>query len=60
MLYSLAYTELYLTLAAIFRNFDMELVDSGIENITTTRAYQLGFAEDYKWGIKVKITKVLE
>ncbi len=60
MLYSLAYTELYLTLAAIFRNFDMELVDSGLENITSTRGFTFGFTDNYDWGVKIKLTKALE
>ncbi|KAJ4301925.1 hypothetical protein N0V90_004021 [Kalmusia sp. IMI 367209] len=56
---NLAYTELYLTVAAIFRNFDMELVDSGLENILTYRGYTFGFTKNLDFGIKVKITKVL-
>ncbi|KAF2447649.1 benzoate 4-monooxygenase cytochrome P450 [Karstenula rhodostoma CBS 690.94] len=53
-------TFLYMTVAMIFRNLEMELVDSGLEDITMTRGYQFGFTENYKWGTKVKITKVLE
>ncbi|KAK3203875.1 hypothetical protein GRF29_106g902064 [Pseudopithomyces chartarum] len=57
---NLAYTELYLTLAAIFRNFDMELVDSGLENITSTRGFTFGFTDSYDWGVKIRLIKALE
>lgn len=49
-----------MTIAAIFRNFEMELVDSGLENITMTRGYNFGFTDDYDWGVRIRITKVLE
>ncbi|KAL1607860.1 hypothetical protein SLS60_002798 [Paraconiothyrium brasiliense] len=57
---NLAHAELHMTIAAIFRNFEMELVDSGLEDITMTRGYSFGFTENYGWGVKVRITKVLE
>lgn len=57
---SLAYAELYLTIAALVRNFDFELVDSSIEDVTLYRDYALSMNKDYGFGINVRITKVLE
>ncbi|KAF1974959.1 benzoate 4-monooxygenase cytochrome P450 [Bimuria novae-zelandiae CBS 107.79] len=56
---NLAYTEMYLTIAAIFHNFDLEFVDSGLENITTTRGYFFGFTDNYDWGVKFRVKNVL-
>jgi hypothetical protein len=55
-----AYTELYLTTAALVRNFDLELVGSSIKNITMHRDYALPFDEDYDYGLKFKISRVLQ
>jgi len=44
----------------VFRTFDLELVDTGLENITTYRAFAFGFTKDYEFGIKVRVTKVLD
>ena len=57
---SLAYAELYLTIAAIVRNFDMELVDSSVKDVIAERAFLLGFTKEYTFGVKVKVTKVFE
>ena len=57
---SLAYAELYLTTAAIFRNFDLELFESGLEDITMTRNYSFGYTDNYTWGTKVKVTGILD
>jgi hypothetical protein len=58
-LISLAYAELYLTTAALVSHFDFELGDSSIKNITMFRDYALSFDEDYNYGVKFKISKVL-
>jgi hypothetical protein len=58
-LISLAYAELYLTTAALVRHFDFELGDSSIKNITMYRDYALSFDEDYNYGSKFTIRKVL-
>lgn len=57
---SLAYAELHLTIAAIFRNLEIELVDSGLENITMKRAYTFGFTDNYDWGVKIRVTNFLD
>lgn len=57
---SLAYAEMYLTIAALIRNFDFELVDSSIDDIALYRDYALAMNKNYGFGIKVRITKVLQ
>ena len=56
---SLAYAELYLTVAALVRNFEMTLVESSIENIVPYRDFALGFDKGYNFGVKFRVTKVL-
>ena len=56
---SLAYAELYLTVAVLVKRFEMELVDSSIKNIAPVRDYGLAFNEEYNFGVKFKVTKVL-
>jgi hypothetical protein len=51
---------LYLTTAALVRNFDLELVGSSIKNITMHRDYALPFDEDYDYGLKFKVSRVLQ
>jgi hypothetical protein len=57
---SLAYAELYLTTAAIFRNFDMALVESSVEDVIAARSFLLGFTKNNTFGINFKVTKVHE
>jgi len=57
---SLAYAELYLTIAAMVQNFDLELVDSSIENITPDRDFGLAFDKSYNFGVNLRVTKVLK
>jgi hypothetical protein len=57
--YSLAYAEIYLTIAALVQNFNMELVDSSVENLVAYRDFALAFDKDYNFGVKFKITEVL-
>lgn len=57
---SLAYAEMYLTIAALIRNFDFELVDSSIDDIALHRDYALAMNKNYGFGIRVRITKVLQ
>jgi len=51
---------LYLTTAAIVRNFDMELVDSSVQDVIAERAHMLGFTKNNTFGVKVRVTKVHE
>jgi hypothetical protein len=46
--------------AALVRNFDMELVDSSIKNITLYRDFAFSFDENYNYGVNFRITKVLQ
>ncbi|KAI4659907.1 uncharacterized protein J4E79_005709 [Alternaria viburni] len=55
---NLAYAELYLTIAAMVQNFDLELVDSSIENITPDRDFGLAFDKNYNFGVNLRVTKV--
>jgi hypothetical protein len=59
MCVSLAYAEMYLTIAALVPKFDFELVDSSIENIEVYRDYGLGFNKQGEYGVNFRITKVL-
>jgi hypothetical protein len=56
---SLAYAELYLTVAAVVRNFELELVDSGVRDVIAERDFAMGFTKDYKFGINVRVKEVL-
>jgi hypothetical protein len=38
----------------------MELVDSTIKDITADRDFAVGFTKDYRFGIKIRVTKVHE
>ncbi|KAF1835134.1 benzoate 4-monooxygenase cytochrome P450 [Decorospora gaudefroyi] len=57
---NLAYAELYLSVAALVQNFEMELVDSSIENIIPYRDMGLAFDKEYNFGVNFKISKVLQ
>jgi hypothetical protein len=59
MINSLAYAEIYLTVAAVAMNFDMELVNSSIENIMPYRDFNLAFDKEYNFGINLKVKEVL-
>ncbi|KAH7068192.1 benzoate 4-monooxygenase cytochrome P450 [Paraphoma chrysanthemicola] len=56
---NLAYAEMYIAVTALVHNFDMELVDSSIKNIIPYRDYALSFDEDYNYGVKFKVAKLL-
>jgi hypothetical protein len=51
---------MYLTVAAMVQNFDLELVDSSIENIIPDRDFGLAFDKDYNFGVKLRVTKALK
>lgn len=42
------------------QNFDLELVDSSIENITPYRDFGLGFDKNYNYGVNFRVKKVLQ
>jgi hypothetical protein len=51
---------MYLTVAAMVQNFDLELVDSSIENIIPDRDFGLAFDKDYNFGVKLRVIKALK
>ncbi|MCJ1349017.1 hypothetical protein MMC31_007252 [Peltigera leucophlebia] len=57
---NLAYAELYITIAAFVRRFDMELYKATIENIRSVRELGLGFPKDGDISVRAKITNVVE
>lgn len=58
--YSLAYAELYITIAAFVRRFDMELYETTIENIRPVREFQIGYPKDGDFSVRAKITNVVK
>lgn len=50
---------MYLTVAALAMKFNMELVDSSIENITPHRDFNLAFDKEYNFGVHFKVKDVL-
>jgi len=50
---------LYLTVAALAQNFDLELVDSSAEDIIPYRDFGLAFNEKYDFGVDFKVKNVL-
>lgn len=58
-LYSLAYAELYLTIATFIRRFDME-IETTIENIRTVREFGSGFPQDGNFSVRAKMTNVIK
>jgi hypothetical protein len=60
VIYSLAYAEMYMTIAALVKKFEFELVDSGMQDIKVYRDYGFGFNEKYEFGVDFRITSVLE
>jgi hypothetical protein len=46
--------------AAVVRNFNLELVDAKKEDMAADRDFAMAFTKDYTWGVKIRVTKVLE
>jgi cytochrome P450 len=57
--HSLAYAELYLTISAMVRNFDIELVNSSMDDIVVYRDFAMSFNEKYGFGVDFRITGVV-
>ncbi|KAF2730915.1 benzoate 4-monooxygenase cytochrome P450 [Polyplosphaeria fusca] len=57
---NLAWAELYLATAALFRKFDMEAVKGGDVGFDNYREFGFGFSKEGKFGMKVRITGVVE
>ena len=60
VLHSLAYAELYITIANFVRRFDMDLYETTIENIRSVREYGLGYPKDGSFSVRAKITNVVK
>lgn len=52
---NLAYAELYLASAALFRRYDYELAESSVEDVLLVRDYLISMANDPYKGVKVRI-----
>lgn len=57
---SMAYAELYLVIARLARQFDIELIDTTEENVRFARDYVVPHAEDGPWSVKARISKVVD
>ena len=56
---SLAWAELYLTTAAVFRWFDFEALNADPATFRPYRDWGFGVREDGYFGLKVNVAKVL-
>jgi hypothetical protein len=56
LLRSLAYAELYHVIAAFACSFDWELHETGLEDVRTTRDFQLAVPESGSLAIKIVLT----
>lgn len=59
-MYSLAYAELYITLASLVRRFDMELFETTLENVHTVRELAVGFPKEGDFSVRAKFIKVVQ
>ncbi|KAF4236360.1 hypothetical protein CNMCM6805_005849 [Aspergillus fumigatiaffinis] len=57
---NLAYAELYLVIARIVRQFDVELCETTPEDVRFARDYVVPHAENGPWSVKGRIVRVLE
>lgn len=55
---SLAYAEMYMTLASMIRRFDIELYETRPENIRIDREMGIGQPKNGDFSVRAKITKV--
>lgn len=57
---NLAYAELYLTLAVIFRTFDMELFETDESDVTNKHTYLVPYPKFDSKGVRLKVRGLLE
>ncbi|KAL4746350.1 hypothetical protein BDW72DRAFT_207408 [Aspergillus terricola var. indicus] len=57
---NLAYAELYNTLAAVVRRFDLELYQTSVEDIRFVRDMLLPRSKDGPWKVRVKVVGIRE
>lgn len=58
--YSLAFAELYMMIAFLFRRFELELFETTPENIRVVRDYILPHPEEGTWAVRVKVAGIVE
>ena len=56
---SLASAELYMTLAFMIRRFDIELYETGKNNIRIDREMGIGQPKEGDFSVRAKITKII-
>lgn len=59
-LYSLAYAELYMTIACFIRRFDMELDETTMDNIRVDRELGIGYPKEGEFSVRAKVTNVVK
>jgi hypothetical protein len=57
---SLAHAELYMTLAAVFRNFVLELYDTDVSDVELAHDFFLPHPKMDSKGVRVKVIKRVE
>lgn len=57
---SLAYAELYLTIATIFRRFEMELFETTIEDVQMAHDFFVGVPKLDSKGVRAVVTGLLD
>lgn len=55
--YSLAYAELYLTVANVFRKFKLELFETDFSDIEVVQDALVGYPRKSSKGIRVKVSR---
>lgn len=58
--YSLAYAELYLTIASLVRRFELELCETTIDNIRAVREIGLGQPKEGDYSVRAKVINVIK
>lgn len=56
---SLAYAELYTTVATVARSFDLELYQTTLENVRMARDISFAWPKEGEFSVKVKVARVL-
>lgn len=51
----MAYAELYVVVARIARQFNLELVDTTDEDVAFARDYAVPYAEKGPWSVRVRV-----
>ena len=57
---SLAYAELYRTIASFVRRFDMELYETTVDNFRVGRDLGVGHPKEGQFSVRAKVTNVVK